>query len=381
VGKKTKNEAPKPDPLIGQAAWQQAMLGKEFLEFSKQAWADSNKRQDKLDGLTEEVTRQQLGIARDQEAWAREDRERYKNVFQPIEDEFIAEAKDYGSQTRQAQAAAEAKADVQAQAAQAREAGLRQSASLGINPASGRYAGINRTTDLATGLAAAGAQNTARQQMRDKGLALKADIASMGKGLPAQSAATMGLGLQAGAGAVGMNQNNQQMRNASTNIMNTGYSGAMQGWAGAGQTMNNLYGNQLQAWSAENKMKAANASGIGSFLGSMAGFGLSFSDKNMKENKQPIEEGKALKAVNEMPVEEWDYKQGVADEGSHIGTYAQDFQKATGKGDGQTIAFQDAIGITMKAVQDLDDKVDKLAAQMPGIGRNNRVKDKKGAVK
>jgi len=321
-------------------------------------------------------------IARDQEAWAREDRERYKNVFQPIEDEFIAEAKDYGSQERQAQAAAEANADVQTQAAAAREAGLRQSASLGINPASGRYAGISRATDMATGLAAAGAQNTARQQMRDKGLALKADIANMGKGLPAQSAATMGLGLQAGAGAIGINQNNQQMRNASTNIMNTGYSGAMQGWAGAGQTMNSLYNSQLSAWNAENNLKAANASGIGSFLGSAAGAMVAFSDKNLKKNKKPIEEGKALEAVKDLPVETWDYKKGVADEGSHIGTYAQDFQKATGTGDGKTIAFQDAIGLTMKAVQDLDNKVDKMAAKMPGLGNKNRPgKNEKGSRK
>jgi len=376
MGKKSSNSAPAPDPLIGQAAWKQAQTGEAMLEFAKTAWADSNKRQDRIDELTEEVTRQQLGISRDQEKWAREDRDRYKNVFQPIEDEFIAEAKDYGSQERQAQAAAEANADVQTQAAAAREAGLRQSASLGINPASGRYAGINRGADVATGLAAAGAQNTARQQQRDKGLALKADIANMGKGLPAQSAATMGLGLQAGAGAIGMNQNNQQMRNASTNIMNSGFSGAMQGWAGAGSTMNSLYNSQLSAWQAENQMKAANASGIGSFLGNVVGGAIAFSDKNLKENKQPIKEGKALKAVKDMPVETWKYKQGVEDSGEHIGTYAQDFQKATGTGDGKTIALQDAIGVTMKAVQDLDSKVEKA---ITGLGDKNRTaKNKKG---
>lgn len=66
-----------------------------------------------------------------------------------------------------------------------------------------------------------------------------------------------------------------------------------------------------------------------------------------------------------MPVEEWRYKpdapMGDGGAAKHVGPMAQDFQKATGKGDGTTINVVDAIGTTLGAVQELDAKVDKLA--------------------
>jgi len=65
----------------------------------------------------------------------------------------------------------------------------------------------------------------------------------------------------------------------------------------------------------------------------------------------------------------------VADEGHHIGTYAQDFKQATGQGDGHTINLQDAVGLTMKAVQDLDKKVEQMAKPQ-GLGKQNRPKVK-----
>lgn len=64
-----------------------------------------------------------------------------------------------------------------------------------------------------------------------------------------------------------------------------------------------------------------------------------------------------------MPVEQWKYKDGMGDGGEHIGPYAEDFQAATGKGDGATIPVVDAIGVTMKAVQELNQKVDKIAGK------------------
>ena len=95
-------------------------------------------------------------------------------------------------------------------------------------------------------------------------------------------------------------------------------------------------------------------SGIGTMAGAMM-----MSSRKLKEDKKPIPDG-ALDAMNSMPVQSWKYKDGVADGGYHIGPYAEDFQKATGKGDGTSIPIVDAIGVTMKAVQELDQKVEKL---------------------
>ncbi|UXS01096.1 tail fiber domain-containing protein [Agrobacterium tumefaciens] len=353
---KGSSSAPGPDPQIGAAALKQAETGEAWLAFAQDAFAVSQDRQKELDALTTKVTEQQLGLATDQATWAKEDRERYNSVYKPIEDEFIEEATNYATEERQTEAAAEARADVQSAAATNRAATERANASMGVTPGSGRFTGVQAASDLGTTLAEAGAANTARQAVRDKGLALKADVANLGKGLPAQAAAGAAGSVAASGTALGGSQATNSQALAASTILNAGYGGAMQGYAGQAGTLNQQYGLQLDAWKTQQQMNAQNASGIGSFLGGIGG--LIFSDEEVKENKEEIEDGDALDALNSMPVEEWDYKPGVADEGRHVGTYAQDFQRATGKGDGHTIPVQDAIGITMKAVQDLDKKLD-----------------------
>lgn len=374
---KSSSPAPAPDPQIGKAALLQAETGKEWLGFAREAFAVSETRQQELDALTREVGQLQLGLANDQLTNSRADRERYENKFRPIEDQFVEEASNYASDERQAEAAARARADVQKASSDARQTSQRTAAGLGISPASGRYAGIDRATELGTSLGVADAENRARTTIQDKGLALKADVANIGRGLPAQSAQAASLGLGAAGGALsGAGAANSQYL-ASTGIMGQGFQGQMSGYAGQANTLNQQYSTQMQGWEAEQRMKAANAQGIGSAIGGIAGlfFG---SDEDIKENKKPIPDGEALDAVNDMPVEEWDYKEGHEDGGRHIGTYAQDFKRATGKGDGKTIAAIDAVGITMKAVQDLDDKVDKIAAAV-GIGMNDNRPAKKKA--
>lgn len=369
MGKSTAS-APAPDKNIGTAALLQAKTGQEWLSFAKDAFEVSQTRQAELDDLTRQVTEQQLGVAGEQAGWARSDRDRYETTFKPIEDQFIEEAAAYGSEEKQAEAAATARADVLSAAERERDAGRRKSFAYGIRPDSGRYQGVERAADLETAVAAAGASNSARRMERDKGLGLKADVANLGRGLPAQSAQAASLGLGAGNSAVNNNlaANNQYL--ASTGIVGSGYGGAMAGYGGQASTLNNLYSNQLSGWNAQQQADATSSSGMFSGLGTLAGVGLSmWSDEKVKKNKKPVKSGDGLKAVKKMPVEEWSYKPGKGDGGRHVGTYAQDFQKATGRGDGKTIPVVDAIGITMKAVQDLDEKVEGIAQ---GIGEFKR---------
>lgn len=363
MGKKGgSSKAPKPDPRIAQAAQKQADLGQDWLSFAKDAFEQSKARQETIDKQTADVMAQQQGVADQQLKWAQQDRDRYNNVFVPAQDKFVNTAMNYDTPEKQEEAAAEASADVQNSAAKAQEAQARNAASMGVNPASGRYAGIDQNTVMNTALANAGAQNQARQLVRDKALGLQYQAANMGNMLPQQSNQTMGLGLGAGSDAIGLAQRNQQLFNGSTGIVNSGYAGAMSGYQGMSNSLNNLYGNQLNAWQAQNQQNAQKASGLGSFLGGVAGIASSFlpSDKNLKTNKRRLRAGAGLEAVNSMPIDTWKYKPGVADEGEHIGTYAQDFKKATGKGDGKTIPVVDAVGISMKAIQDLSKEVKNI---------------------
>ena len=127
----------------------------------------------------------------------------------------------------------------------------------------------------------------------------------------------------------------------------------MAGYGQQGNLLNTQYQQKMQSYQANQDQAAGLFGAAGTVIGML-------SDKDAKtEKKKP---GRSLlKAVENMPVEEWRYKKGQGDEGRHVGTYAQDFQRETGKGDGRSIPIVDAIGTTMGAIKELSAKVDMLA--------------------
>ena len=268
------SSAPEPDPAIGRAAEANVELGKQWLSFTREQFAEGNKRQAATDELNTKVIEQQLDTQKQANQWAQEDRARTKSVFQPIEDEYIDTAKNYAGEGRQEEAAAEAKSAIQQNVEQQKQAGIRQMASMGVSPDSGRFAGTNRAMDLNTALASAGAQNNARQIIRDKGLALKADAINLGKGLPSSTAAAYGIGLNSGNSAVANNASGNANFYANTGIMNAGFGGNINANNSAGSMLNTLYGNQLQGWAAQQQANATSAAGIGNFLGTLGGAGI-----------------------------------------------------------------------------------------------------------
>lgn len=367
MGKKAA-KAPAPDPNIGVAAKMQAEISGDWLDFSEKQFAIGNERQVGIDAMTKEVTDQQLATAKQNADWATEDRGRYKSIFQPMEDQYAEDAKNWDSAERQDKLASEAKADVQTSTAAQRQTSNRQAAAMGVSPTSGRFAGVDRASDVQTSLATAGAQNAARNTSRSQGMAMRADAVNMGKGLPSQAAGAAGLGLSAGNSAMGGKMAANSAWGQNNQIMAQGYSGAQQGYASQAGILNQQYGNQLNAWNAQQNADANATSGLWSGIGTAAGMGMmAFSSKDYKENKKPVEG--ALDAVDNMPVEEWDYKEGIADGGKHIGPYAEDFQRETGKGNGKMIPVMDAVGVTMKAVQELSAKVDAMGKKGKSIKR------------
>lgn len=93
-------------------------------------------------------------------------------------------------------------------------------------------------------------------------------------------------------------------------------------------------------------------------LGSLTSIIGLFSDREVKENFQPIEVGDVLRATNSMPVQGWSY---IFDPHTpHVGPMAQDFQRAFKLGDGRTIPLVDAIGVLFAAIQALSKQVEEL---------------------
>lgn len=349
-----KGKAPSPDPNIGIAALKEAKLGEDYLAFAREQYAAENKRNDELAALTKEVSADQLQASKTAQQWAAEDRSRYKSVFQPVQDELIRTAKTWDSAERQSEVAAEARADVERNAAAAEASRARTMASMGVDPRSGRYAGVERSADTMTALAAAGAENNARGAVRKEAIALKGDAVNMGNGLPSSAAGSLGLGINAGSTAAATTAGGNAGYTRSIGVMQGGYQTAMQGYGNQANILNQQFQNQLSAWQAQQQA----GSGLFSALGGVAGAAIIASSEEYKTDKRPARG--VLDAVRDMPVEEWTYKPGIADGGRHIGPYAEDFQAATGKGDGKTIPVVDAIGMSLGAIQELAEEVDRI---------------------
>lgn len=272
--KKGGGSAPSPDPNIGKAALLEAQTGQDYLNFAKQQFAVANERQAEQDKLSTKVTNQQLKASQMGMDWAEQDRNRYNNVFQPLQDEFIDTAKNWDSEERQNKLAAEAKADVLNNAAQQRGQAQRQMTAMGVDPTSGRYANIDRSGELATTLAAAGAENTARNQIRKEGVAMKGDAINLGSGLAVNPASSLGLGVSSGSAAYGTTASNNGQSASNASIVGNGYQTAMQGYNSQASILNSQYQNQLSAWQTQQSINAQNQSGLLGGIGSVVGMGM-----------------------------------------------------------------------------------------------------------
>ncbi len=348
--------APTAPAGLDAAAQAQLDIGQDYLDFAKDQFKVSEKRQIATDAQTKKISDNLLKLGAS-------DRKRYEDVFVPLQDKFIKEAENYDSPERQRQVAAEARADVSAEAASQKGARQREAMSLGMG-IGGRFAGIERAGDLMTASQSVHAQNTRRQEVRDKGVAMRRDAIGLGQGL--------------GTNAITTNQAAGSLINAgndaffkSQGIVQPGYSSAQQGAAGQATTLGQTYRSDIGIWDTNRKIGAAEdaavAKGIGEAVGTGVGVLAMLSSKKSKKNRKKVPEGESLAAVEGMPVEAYDYKEGMGDGGSHVGPMAEDFQQQTGAGDGTSIAMQDAIGVTMGAVKDLSSKVDKMA-EMIGLG-------------
>ncbi|MDH7489784.1 MAG: tail fiber domain-containing protein, partial [Anaerolineae bacterium] len=87
------------------------------------------------------------------------------------------------------------------------------------------------------------------------------------------------------------------------------------------------------------------------------------SDRNLKENIQPVDVKDILKRLLQVPIAKWNY---IADQPvPHIGPMAQDFYAAFGVGEDELhISTIDANGVALAAIQGLYQIVQEKDAQI-----------------
>ncbi len=265
-----------------------------------------------------EVGQTQMDAMRQQMEYAQRDRQRYEQTFLPMQDRYINEANEYDTPERREAEAARAQVDIQRQAEAARSNADARLRSMGLDPSQMRSASLLQTQDVANAAQQAAAGNMARQNVEDRGRAMRADAINVGAGLPAQALAGFAGAGNAGNAALGAGQAGQQATlgavgagaglagtalgfrsNALNNV--AALTGSPMQWAGMGGNMmgqaSSGYGNaantasqnfqnQMSSWQAGQQQAQQNFSNIMS-VASMAG-GMMVAEGGLATRRSPI---------------------------------------------------------------------------------------------
>jgi hypothetical protein len=160
--------------------------------------AASGQSRDAL-ALQRDALNAQKGIADRQLKLAEDQWNRYLNTYGPLENEFVQEARDYGSQANRERAATGAGATVASNYANLRE---RLSEAPGLDPSSQTYLSTMRKLGVEEAAQKSAAETGARDKVDAQGFARLGDAVSLGKGLPANASTAL---RGAGAAYAGLN--------------------------------------------------------------------------------------------------------------------------------------------------------------------------------
>lgn len=138
----------------------------------------------------------------------------YKEIYQPLEKEMVADAQKYDSKEAYDKAATSAQATVSTQLGLAKE---RLTRTPGLDPSSAAAQAAQVNLELKGAALGATSQNQAREAVTDKAYARKLDAVGLGKGLSTN--ATTGL---ASAAATSQQIAASQMQQANTSAANAG---------------------------------------------------------------------------------------------------------------------------------------------------------------
>ena len=318
---------------------------------------------------------------------------RFNNVYKPVEDQMVSDARNIDSATEQQRVAGLAAADVQAKFDTAQQQNARTRAAMGINPNSGSSQVADADAAIKLAAVKSSASTSAIQDLKDRGIALRSNVASFGNNTAARAAQLDSAAAGASTGAVGAKTAAMSTALAKDANLQAAYGTSIQGNTAAAnlnlqkatdsanlnmdkfKTTGNLalgkYSADAGITAAQNSAAASSASGFGSLIGTLGAAAITKSSKKIKEKKKPVNDSDTLEKVKKgINVESWKYKDGVADSGEHIGAYAEDVHEQFGEKaapGGKAIDMISMAGITLSAVKGLAKQVDKIESRVNRI--------------
>lgn len=262
---KKESAPPAPDYSGIAAASQKASDYAYSLGTQQLDWAKDQYNNDKA--ITDRVVNSALDRQQTADQNAAKDRQRYEQVYQPLEDSAIKDANSYNSDGRQQYEMGRASSEVAQKEEGARRAATRNLESFGLDPSSTRYGALDLGARTQGAAAEAGAANTARTQTEATGRGLRDQAINIGRGMPAQANADSSIALM--SGNQGANTDLAQTASGA-HSMGTGYQ-----WSGLGNSAIGVWGDTLhQGYQDQLGQYNANqnsSSGIGSVLGGALG--------------------------------------------------------------------------------------------------------------
>ena len=329
--------APDYAPLAAaskEAAQIMGQLGREQLGFARAQYQD-------LAPIIRGIADQQAQAQSEQMRQARDYYNYLEQTYRPLEMGLVREAQQFDTEAAREQMARQAAADAARAFGTTQAASERAAASMGVNPNSGRFAGMGIQTNLGLAANRAAAMTGARERAEQLGYARRLDAAGLGRNLPGLSTAAYGGATGAGSAAAVTyaapgNQFMAGMRQGAGTI-GSGLQMQNQGLANILSTQGNVYGQQLNAQ--------------GEVVGSIAGAGIAaMSDIRLKTNIDQV----GFDAQTKLPIYEFAYK--AAPTLRYRGVMAQDVEKVypqavVERTDGYKRVRYDMLGMSMERVR------------------------------
>ena len=341
-----KSSPPPPDytPLAEASAESARIMGK----LGDDQLAFAQRQYDRSAPILEGIANQQMAAQSEQMSQARDYYNYQKDTYRPLERGIVSDAQRFNTEAYQNQVAGQAAADAGRAFGIGQQQNQRAMASMGANPNSGRFAGMQNATGLQQAAVRANAMTGARNQAQQMGYARKLDAAGLGRGLAGASAAAYGGASNAGSMAGGNAQS------AGQNYMGNMAIGS--GTIGAGQNMQiqglgNILNNQTSAYVNTSGSVLGDIGGIMGGAAAMKTAGM-FSDRRLKENIVEV----AVDQRTALPLYEFNYKEGFGDPNiRYVGVMADEvelsYPDAVAVMDNGYMAVNyDALGIEFKEV-------------------------------
>lgn len=274
-----KSSPPPPDyaPLANasrEAAQIMAGLGREQLGFARQQYEELNPIIRGIASQQQAAQSQQMQQAQDYYDYQRE-------TFRPVEQGLVQQAQQFNTEAYREQLARQASADAGRAFGITQASGERAMASMGLSPASGRYASMQNQSNLGLAAQRAGAMTGTRERAEQLGFARQMDVTGLGRNLAGASTAAYQGATGAGGAAAGsyMAPGNQYMTGMSQGISTIG--GGQQMMLGG---MGNVLSSQTSAYNAGLSQSDPLATIVGMGVGGYAAGGFGKSDRRLKED-------------------------------------------------------------------------------------------------